>query len=277
MSIVNFVPTIWAAGVLKPLYKNLIHGATVNRDYQGEITGFGDSVKINEIGDITINDYTKDSDITFQALTSAQKVLLIDQMKYFAFAVDNVDLAQAKGDVKGAAIDRAGYNMADTIDQFIAGKYSEAGNSVTALTVTAGNVLVNLSNLQLELDEANVPADGRFLPIPPWYHQMLVQAATGVIGHTGVPKLMDSGVLVRGYVGELFGFNLMMSNNVNNNGTVWNLMGYNSSAITYAGQLTQIKAVEREARFDEGVKGLYVYGAKVVRPDAMVTCAATKG
>jgi hypothetical protein len=277
MSLQNFIPEMWSASLLVPFRKALIHASVVNRDYEGEIRGMGDTVRINEIGSVTVGNYTKYTDISWQQMDDAQKLLLIDQAKYFAVALDDVDNAQTNPKLMDGIMAEAAYQIADTVDQHIAGLYTAAGNTVQALTVTAGNVLLNLSNLQLELDEANVPTNERFAIIPPWYNQHLTMATSGAVSPTAVPKVFDSGLITNGYVGSLFGFNLLMSNNINNNGTVWNMMAFHRSAITYAGQIAKVEATRRENQFGEGVKGLYVYGSKVVRPSGMVSCAATKG
>ena len=277
MALENFVPAVWASSLFVRLRKNLVHAAVVNRDYEGEIREYGDQVKINEIGAIAVTDYAKNTDMNIETLSSAQKTLIIDQAKYFNFSVDDIDKAQTKPKVIDGAMSEAAYAIGDTVDQHLAGLYTQAGNTVTALTVTVGNVLQNLSNMQLALDEANVPNEGRFLPVPPWYHQYLVMATSGAVSATAVPKVFDDSMIVNGFVGQLFGFNLLMSNNVNNNSTVWNLMGFNRAAITHAQQIARIEAYRLEKQFGDGVKGLFLYGSKVVRPAAMVKCAATKG
>jgi len=277
MGLENFIPEVWSAKLFVRLRKLLVHASVINRDYEGEISAFGDTVRINEIGAIDVGTYTKNTDMTVQTLDSAQKMLTIDQAKYFNFSIDDIDAFQAKPKLIDGAMSEAAYAIADTIDQHIAGLYTQAGNSVTALTVSVGAVLLNLSNMQLALDEANVPTTGRYLPIPPWYNQHLVRATSGAVAATGVPKVFDDGMIVSGYVGTLFGFNLLMSNNINNNGTVWNMMGFTRAAITHAQQIAKMEAYRLESQFGDGVKGLYLYGSKVVRPNAMVSCAATKG
>ena len=277
MGLENFIPEVWSAKLFVRLRKLLVHASVINRDYEGEISAFGDTVRINEIGAIDVSTYTKNTDMTVQTLDSAQKMLTIDQAKYFNFSIDDIDAFQAKPKLIDGAMSEAAYAIADTIDQHIAGLYTQAGNSVTALTVSVGAVLLNLSNMQLALDEANVPTTGRYLPIPPWYNQHLVRATSGAVAATGVPKVFDDGMIVSGYVGTLFGFNLLMSNNINNNGTVWNMMGFTRAAITHAQQIAKMEAYRLESQFGDGVKGLYLYGSKVVRPNAMVSCAATKG
>lgn len=277
MGLENFTPKVWAAAMFVRLRKSLVHANTVNRDYEGEIREYGDTVKINEIGPIDVGDYTKLTDITLQELDSAQKQLIIDQSKYFAFLVDDIDKAQNRPKVMMGAMDEAGYAIAKTVDTHLAGMYTQAGNEVDAVEVTVGNVLQNLSNLQTKLDEADVPPGSRFLPIPPWYNQHLVMATSGAVSATGVPKVFDDGIIRNGYVGTLFGFDLLLTTNVNNNGTVWNLMGYTRQAISHAAQIASVEAFRPEKKFADGVKGLYLYGSKVVRPAAMVKCAATKG
>ena len=281
----NFTPTIWAKSLLSPLYKALVFGGLVNRDYEGEIRNLGDSVKINEIGDITISDFTKFSvtgststALTWQALTSAQKMLLIDKAKSFSFAVDNVDMVQNSPKVMAEAMARAAYAIADEIDQDIAEAIADgSGNIVTAQTVSSASVLTLLSQMARELDENNVPQSERFLIVPPFIHQDLVEAFSGGISATAVPKVFDNGVLLNGFVGQVYGFNVLMSNNCHTSAGTAIVSAFHRSAVTYAGQLSKIARVEREDYFDEGVKGLYLYGIKVVRPSAIVTCDVTEG
>jgi hypothetical protein len=112
MAITFFQPEIWAAQLLSVLEKSLVYAgpSVVNRDYEGEIANAGDTVHITSIGDPTIGTYTKDTDITVQVLTDADRALLIDQQKYFAFEVDDIDLRQVKNerrpDVRGRSARR---------------------------------------------------------------------------------------------------------------------------------------------------------------------------
>src|SRR5687768_7824524 len=101
MAVTNFVPDIWTAKILVALRKKAVAGGLVNRDYEGEIRRQGDSVKITSINDVTIGTYTPHSDITFEDIDDATRSLLIDQAKYFAFELDDVERAQA---VNGGAV-----------------------------------------------------------------------------------------------------------------------------------------------------------------------------
>lgn len=280
MGLQNFIPEIWSAKLFVRLRKALVFGDVVNNDYEGEIKNMGDTVRINEIGPITVSDYTKYGALTWQALTSAQKVLLIDQAKSFSFAVDDIDSVQMNPKVMNDAMNEAAYAIADTIDQFIAGLYTEAGvtgsatyigSSASSLSVSSGNVIETLSYISRYLSESNVPEANRWIVIPPWTHQKLLLAEVGGISATAVPKIA-TGEVIPGYVGQALGFSeIRVSNNVSTNSTQYRVMAGNRQAISYAGQVSKIKPVERESYFDEGVKGLYVYGGKVVRPEALCT------
>jgi len=276
MGIDTFVPSLWAAQMLESLKKSLVFASVVNTDYEGQIRQMGDSVRINEIGAVTVNDYSKYGSLSWQELTSAQKTMFIDQAKSFSFAVDDVEMAQANLNVMGGAMSEAAYAVADEIDQHIAGLYTNAGITLTATTGTTTNALTWIVDAATKLNEANAPTQGRFLIVPPKFIALLQKAATGIVSADAVPKVFDNGMIVNGFVGSLFGFNILMSNNVQESTSgVYQPLFLTRSAITYAGQLTKIKALEREDYFDMGVKGLYVYGSKVVRPSILGTCAMT--
>jgi len=276
MGLDTFIPTVWAAQMLVALKKALVYGSVVNTDYEGQIRNVGDSVRINEIGAITVNDYTKYGSLTWQELTSAQKTLYLDQAKSFSFAVDDVDNAQSTPKVMGQAMVEAAYAVADEIDQHIAGLYTNAGIELTATTGTTTNALSWVADAAEALNEANAPTSGRFLILPPKMITKLLLTVSGGVDTDAVPKVFDNGMIVNGFVGSIYGFNILMSNNVvQSSAGIYQPLFLTRQAITYAGQLTKIAPVKREDYFDEGVKGLYVYGSKVVRPAILGTCALT--
>jgi hypothetical protein len=279
MGLENFNPKIWSAKLFVRLRKALVYGNIINKDYEGEISQFGDTVHINEIGPITVSDYTKYGALSWQALTSAQKTLIIDQAKSFSFAVDDIDTAQMKPKIMNDAMGEAAYAVADEVDQFIASLYSQAavvgsagtvGTSTTSLAVSSGNVIETISYASRYLSEANVPEALRWIVISPWVHQKLLLAEVGGVSATAVPKVTTQDA-IPGFVGEALGFKIYVSNNVSNDGTQYRIMAGVKNAISYAGQISKVKAVEREDYFDQGIKGLYLYGGKVVRPNALIT------
>lgn len=285
MAITRFRPEIWSAQLLVGLRKSLVYGGPgiVNRDYEGEIRQAGDTVRITSISDPTINDYVANSTtIVPETLTDAQRTLLIDQCKYFAFEVDDVDARQAIGNVIPEAMSRAAYKLADIADQFIAGLYTgvQSANIATAVTsiVAATDTTWHLAYdavlvpLKVVLDEANVPTMGRYVVIPPWLHGIMLRDPRFV-------RVDESGTsegLRNGQVGRAAGFDILLSNNVPVNGAVYTVQAGISTAITMAEQINKTEAYRPQDSFGDAVKGLALYGAKLIRPDCIATCAVTK-
>ena len=282
-ALMGFRPTIWSKNFIVNMDKALVYKNVVNTDYEGDIAGGARSVKINELGDISISNYVEGVDISVQTLTDAQKELVIDQKKAFNFAIDDVLKAQSNVTLMEKAMQKASYNMADVIDKYIATLYDEAGvatsgmgTSSTALdiyAVSAGNanLLTLLTNAHRYLDESNAPTEGRWVVVPPWMHQYLKQAQI-VDNAAGGMKGGDTSGFGNGFVGNTMGFNIFASNNVSNvDGASYKVMFGTPDAISFAGQITSIKTGDIEKQFGEYVKGLYVYGAKVVRPDHLLT------
>ena len=132
MAISNMLPQIWSARILAKLEKNLVFAqpGVVNRDYEGDIRADGDRVHIHSFNDLTVSSYTKNSTtITYENLTDSRGTLVIDQSKYFAFSVDDIDTAQMRPELIDAAADRAAYQLAEVADSYIAGLYSGASTS----------------------------------------------------------------------------------------------------------------------------------------------------
>jgi len=279
-SLAQFRPTIWSSKLIVDVDEAFVFGNLANRDYQGEITGKGNIVKINEIGSITVNDYSENTDITIQTLTGAQKELVIDQAKYFAFNVDDVLAAQANVNVMSAAMQKAAHAIADTVDAHIAGKYTEAGlvtsgigTSATDLDVyavhlTAATSLLGVfTNMNRYANEGNMPTQGRWFAVPPWLASYITFAGMVDNWSKGGTKYGDPVSKGTGYVGSLMGWDIYSSNNVSNDGTTYRCMFGTPDALSFAGQVTKVEAGRVEKQFGDMVKGLYVYGSKVVRPD----------
>jgi hypothetical protein len=271
MSVNNFIPEVWSARVFQRLRKNLVFGDVVNRDYEGEINEFGDSVKINAVGPVTVAAYTKDvTTITPEALTDSQQKLEINRSYYFAFKVDDIDKRQAQGDLLSAGMDEAAYALANEMDAYIASLYSQAGSITASTPINSLNAYAALLSLGQALDEANVPEEGRFCIIPPWFKTKLLLAEVIVENTT-------NDAFQNGKIARCAGFDLRVSNNVSNDGTDYQIMAGVKRAISAADQIpaNTVEAYRPEASFSDAVKGLHLYGAKVIDPDALAVLDAT--
>lgn len=281
MAITNFIPTVWSARLLANLNKYHIYAqlAIVNKEYEGEIADMGDTVKINSIGAITISPYTKNQEIpAAEALSTNLTTLTIDQGHVFNFFVDDVEKAQAAGDPIDAAMGEAGSGLSDKADLYIASLNTGADTNNLISTMSDDATPVNqldkdnaydyLVDLGTKLDEANVPSANRFCIIPSWYFGLLQKDARFT---------KDSKVLYNGYIGEVAGMTVYKSNNVpNNNGTDYKIMAGYPGAISFVEQIVKVEAYRPEKRFADGVKGLYVFGAKLIRPTGIAVLTANK-
>ncbi|MFE5628471.1 P22 phage major capsid protein family protein [Streptomyces sp. NPDC056543] len=282
MAITRFRPEIWSARLLVALRKTLIYAGPgiVNRDYEGEISEAGDIVRITSVSRPTIGTYTPNSTtITPEELTDAQRNLVIDQCKYFAFKVDDVDARQAKGNVMPQAMSEAAYALADVVDQYVASLYTQAQTanqlgtiSVPTATPTAfyDSVLVPL---KVKLDEANVPTEGRYCVIPPWLHGRALRDDRFIrVDASGTSEALRNGM-----VGRAAGFDVLVSNNAPNpTGDDYVVQAGTNSAISFADQINKTEAYRPESSFSDAIKGLALYGAKVIRPDAIATALASQ-
>jgi hypothetical protein len=273
----TFIPEFWAGTVLAALQKQLVAGSLCNRDYEGEIANAGDTVRINSIGDPTVADYTANStSISPETLTTAQQSLTVDQQKYFAFKIDDIDKRQAAGNAMPEAMRRAAYKLADAADQYIIGLYTgaDAANALGTIAITTADLAYQkLVALRTALNKANVPQAGRWVMVPPWYEGWLLDNAKFVAN----PSLAASGGnLENGRIGRAAGFDVYVSNNLPLvTGDDWLVMAGTPDAITFASQINSVEAYRPEASFSDAVKGLYTYGAKLVRPSCIATMVAS--
>ena len=275
---ISFIPEVWSAKMLVSLKKALVYGqpGVVNRDYEGEISGQGDTVRIRSISRPTIGTYTKNSTtITPETLTDAQRALYIDQSKYFAFELDDIDAAQSVGGELEGALQEAVYGLRDVADQYVASLYTgaQSANQLGTVSVTsAALAYTQLRKLKVKLDEANVPMEGRWAIVPPWYEGLLLEEDKFVrVDASGTSEGLRNGM-----IGRALGFNVMASNNAPLvTGDDYAVMAGHPSAISFAEQIASIETYRPESAFADAIKGLHVYGAKLVRPDAIATVIAS--
>jgi hypothetical protein len=282
MAITNFQSEIWAAELLESLKKSLVFAGpqAVNRNYEGEITGQGDTVRITSISRPTVAAYTKGSTtIVPEQLTDAQRSLLIDQADYFAFELDDIDKAQSRngGALMTQAALESSYAMSDVADLYVAGLYTgaDSANKITTTAITTAALAVTgLVNLKTKLDTANVPNQGRYCIIPSWFHGLLLQS-TLFVGFKSSDGESNA-ALANGLVGRAFGFDILMSNNVTNvTGDDYLVSAGQVGAISFADQINKVEAYRPQDAFSDALKGLHVYGAKLVRPTAIATLVAS--
>jgi N4-gp56 family major capsid protein len=275
MAITNMIPQIWSARLLLALEKSLVFGQSgvINTDFEGDIRADGDRVHIHAFNDLTIGTYTKNSTtISYELLTDARQTLLIDQSKYFAFKVDDVDEAQMRPKIVDAATSRAGYQLAEVADRYLAGLYTGITNFTATSAATSANIYQKLVETAVKLDELNVPSAGRFAVVPPWVAGLLLQNATFLAA--------SAASALNGAIGQVAGMSILVSNNVPTSGTapvVSHIVAGHPMGWTFAQQIADVEGIRLEGSFADGVRGLHLYGAKVIQPVAPILWQASPG
>jgi hypothetical protein len=290
-SLVNFIPEIWSKKLSLILDKSGVMSQCVNRDYEGEIKNQGDTVKIRSFGDVAVQTYTKNSNITYTDLTDPMQSLIIDQQKYFAFKVDDIDKAQADINILEGYLKRAKVAIDLARDTFLLGKYvdTDATNIISAIDFSATattdkQIYGTFVALAKALKNSNaISSDGKapdgknpWVVINPDVEAYLLTTEQ----FTHYAKNPDK-ALRQGTIGTIAGFDVLVSTNMPTSaptssagGAVQVLAGIND-AITFASQVTEVKHEDLQGTFGEAIKGLYVYGAKTVVPKGLATVPVT--
>ena len=272
MSIATFIPTVWSARLLAHLENALVAKNFFNSDYEGEISDQGDTVRINQIGNVSIFDYQRNQDMNPpEDLSTAAQDLVVDQGKAFNFQVDDVDRVQMRADLMDGAMERSAFALAEVEDTFLFGLLAAAvpvSNRVAATITSADEMYELLVQLRTIMVKNNVPFAGRRVAAPPEAVAMLLKDDRFVATGAGQAETR----LASGLVGRAAGFEIYEVNTTPGGNT---LLAGHQLASTFASQIVKTEAYRMERRFADGVKGLSVYGAKVLVPAALASSEVT--
>jgi len=266
----NFIPEVFSKLLQAKFYSKSILPEISNTDYEGEISGQGDKVIIRTVPAVTINDYT--GSITTQELTTAKIEMLIDKAKYYSFKVDDVLAAQADINMLDGASTDASEGMRIAVEtEVLAGAVTGATTIGAQTDVTTANILENILTMSKQLDELNIPEEGRYIVLSPEYISMLKQSELRQAYLTGDA----TSPLRNGLVGMIDRFKVFQSNMVykpasGGDAGYTHVLAGHPKALSFASQFTNTETVRMESTFGDQVRGLKVYGSKVVTPDALV-------
>ena len=292
-----FLPKVYSKKVLNFFRKSSVCEAITNTDYAGDITAFGDSVKIIKEPVITVVNYERGADVTKTALTDQETTLVVDTANAFKFIVDDIETSMSHVNFKEVAASSAAYALRDAFDtgviaKMIAGVSSSSPNHILGsdnATDLAAGTFDGTGNLDIGfgtnehdpldlmaymarlLDEQDVPEEGRWFLAPPSFYEQLGQSSSKLMS---VDFNAGQGSIRNGLVstGKLRGFDMYKSNNIatpsNAAGQV--VCGHISSTAT-AQTITSTEVLRDPDSFGDICRGLHVYGAKVLRPEAMVS------
>lgn len=305
----SFIPTLWSSKLNAKFYTASTFASVCNTNWEGEISGIGDKVVIQNIPDIAISTYVPGAGLQYQVPTPSTIELQIDQGKYYAFQVNDLLSLQSQPKLMDMFSNDAGMQMKVAIDSecffatftgaATANQGATAGNKsasynlgtvaapvqFNASSTSAVDILTRLSSV---LDEQNIPETERFLIIDPVSRQQLMNSNLQQAYLTG-----DSQSIVRnGKIGQIDRFEVYVSNNLPrgaSGGTTWTsgdgsqtkaagathaqknrvIIAGHKSAITFASQFTKTETVRNPSDFGDFVRGVNVYGRKVVKDSAL--------
>jgi len=311
----TFIPEVWSGKLIEKFYAATVLGAIANTDYEGEIKNQGDLVKIRQRPTITISDYEAEIDLSIQRPSAPVQDLLIDEGKYFNLALDDVmevqsdidqlsiwaedaaeqmkiavdsDVLDDVTDVagKGADIDAANRGLtagaiSGDLDigvaatpQFVSG--SGAGVLDGASAATAEKIVDFIIKCGQVLDEQNIPESGRFLVIPAWLAARIKRSELKDASLAGD----GTSILRNGRLGMVDRFTLYLSNLIlpaTGTPTAYPLLFGTTAALTFAAQFTKLETIRSERSFSNLLRGLQVYGFKVVNGVALGLAHVAKG
>jgi hypothetical protein len=299
----TFIPALWSGKLAQKFYAATVFGEIANTDWQGDITGMGDTVIINTIPTITINNYSIGQNLAYEVPAPSTVSLTINKGKYFGVNVNNVLELQAKPKLMDVFTNDAAMQMKIAIDQdVLAGTFDQGaaankgttagdrsgsynlGDDDNPITLTAQNILEKITALSSVLDEQDVPETDRWLIITPVERQILMQSNLAQAQFMGDP----SSILRNGKIGMIDRFTVYVSNLVPrgdededwiggaDNGTAKRhaIMAGHKSAITFASQIAKVESLQNPNDFGTLIRGLNVYGFKVVQPEALALLVA---
>jgi hypothetical protein len=280
----NFIPEIWSGKLIENFYDATVLAAISNTDYEGEIRNMGDTVNIRTTPEITIKTYVKGQTLSVENPDKPKLQLVIDKGEYFACVEDDVDKVQSDINLMDTWSKDASERMKIKIDQRVltdilpdisasnkgatAGRISgniDLGTTGSAVAITKTNVLEYLVDIGTVLDEANCPEGNRFVVIPAKMAGMIKKSDLKDASLTG-----DSvSILRNGRLGMIDRFTVYMSHNLSVSSGKFSIIAGHKMGFTFASQMTNMETIRSESTFGNIIRGLQVYGYKVVKPEAL--------
>ncbi|MDN5937703.1 MAG: hypothetical protein L0H83_03490 [Salinisphaera sp.] len=294
---VQFIPELWGGKLTTKFYDTSVLASIANTDYQGQVRDMGDNVVIRTRPTIQIDDYEIGGGLNYQRPQSPSVSLAIDKAKSFAFEVNDIEAYQSDVDMMGEFTDDATEQMQIVIDQQIlgdiyadvasenqgssAGKISgnvNLGIDGTPVSVTKSNVIDTIIDVGQVLGEQAVPRQGRWIVIPEWMAAMVKKSELRDASIAGD----ETSIARNGRIGMLDAFTVYVSNNLSvvtdsGSNVVTNVIAGHPASLTWASQMTRMEHLANPNDFGQLVRGLNVYGYKVIAGQYMVHLRAEKG
>lgn len=306
-----FIPTLWSKKLLVKLYQNLMLTEVCNTDYQGELKNQGDTVRIRSVPDVNIRKYEMGANLQYEVPTPVYQDMQIDQGFYFGVKVSDIHEYQSDMSLMDMFTTEAAKQLKIQIENevffnsFVTQGPDDSNEGATAGEISAAydlgtdtapvdqssaaNVLNAILRMSSVLDEQNVPEEGRWLIMSPYDRHLLMQSNIAQAYFTG-----DSSSTIRtGKIGMLDRFTVYISNLLPraDAAKAWvsgldapadaaastsakkrrMMVAGTKHAVSFASQIEKTEPMRDPTDFGDIVRGLTIYGRKVVKPETLVT------
>ena len=267
MAITNFITSVWSETLLNSLEKEYIGVRNCNREFEGEIKAKGDSVKVCGIKPVAIFNYIKNYPIQSpQVLEDKSIRISADTACGFNFQIDDIDKAQSAPNIMKAAMRQAASGLANKADKYVYQLYNDADvqNNITNASVTPENIIDTIISVREMMLTNNVNSNTEtVLEVSPAIASIILKAQIAKLGN-------NADAMYNGYIGSFIGFDIYVSNNIDIADGHYKCFARTKRAIAFAEKIKSIVAYRPEDRFCDAIKGLYLFGGKVVYPEELV-------
>lgn len=287
-----FIPALWSGKMIEKFYDATVLNAMANTDYEGEIRGQGDIVKIRTVPSVTIRDYEATQSLTVERPSSNLVELQINKGKYFNTVLDDVMEVQSDINLMNTWSDDASQQMKIAIDTVVlanvladvsadnkgdtAGRLSNAinlGKATAPVSITKATVVEYIVDLGLVLDEQNIPETGRYLVVPSWFAARIKKSDLKDASLAGDA----TSILRNGRLGMIDRFTIYQSNLLPVSGAETTIFAGHKNGLTFASQLTKLETLRAESTFGTIMRGLQVFGSKVIDGTAIAAGIVSPG
>lgn len=267
----TFIPEIWSKKLNQMLEKNCVMMQCVNKNWEGEISQQGDTVKIITPADVTVSTLTSDN-ITYTSLAPKSQDLVIDQKKFFAFKIDDVAKVQSNMDIMEAHLVNAKKAIEEVQDSYLLAMHTDVTESNTVgsesapITLDKSTIYEHFVKLSLALKNSDAVHTGvrPWVVINPNIESYLLQSPEFIKAYNVADETLRDGA-----IGRIAGMDVLVSTNLTDIDNKYYVLAGTNDAITFASQLAKIESLRDKDSFSDLVRGLYLYGAKTVQPKAL--------
>lgn len=267
----TFIPEIWSKKLNQMLEKNCVMMQCVNKNWEGEISQQGDTVKIITPADVTVSTLTSDN-ITYTSLAPKSQDLVIDQKKFFAFKIDDVAKVQSNMDIMEAHLVNAKKAIEEVQDSYLLAMHTDVTESNTVgseslpITLDKSTIYEHFVKLSLALKNSDAVHTGvrPWVVINPNIESYLLQSPEFIKAYNVADETLRDGA-----IGRIAGMDVLVSTNLTDIDNKYYVLAGTNEAITFASQLAKIESLRDKDSFSDLVRGLYLYGAKTVQPKAL--------